>query len=723
MLTIIKNFIQAQKRQVKTPTILQMEVSECGAAALAIILAYHGKHISLEEVRQACGVSRNGSKAINIVKAARAYGMSANGVKVEPQALTQLTLPCIVHWELNHFVVVEALQDDVIFINDPATGPRTVTWAEFDKAFSGIAINLAPSADFKPSGKPAALINSIYPRLFHAKQDLKFILLASLMLIVPGIAIPGFSKIFVDNVLIGQFSNWIKPLLVGMAFTALLKSLLTWVQQNALLRLRIKLGVINSVRFLWHILHLPMIFFAQRFTGDIVERVNANERMAELLSNDLSTAIVSLFTMGFYALVMLLISWPIALISIFFTGLNALLFYMIARKMADASRLFLQERGKLLGIIMNGLQLIELVKASAAEHEMFKRWVHTHAKTINTQQEIASFEQLLLVLPKLFNGLNTIILLGLGSWLIMRGNLTAGSLVAMQSLLANFQEPIQTLLDFGTDLQKIRGDLARLDDVLHYPVESRAHLKDDKNVLLNLQGNIHLNNVTFGYAALEPPLIQNLTLEITGGKRIAIVGKSGCGKSTFAKLLTGLYQPWQGEIYFDEFLLANFSPGQLAQQVAMVDQDIFLFEGTIRDNLTLWDKTITDEHILTIIEDLGLTEMISYHGGLNSPVAENGHNFSGGQKQCLEVIRALIHHPKIIVLDEATANLDSVLEKQIYDKLKKRNCTLIIIAHRLSAIRDCDEILVLEQGQIVQRGTHSILIDQDGLYRQLIVTE
>ncbi|HXU26586.1 MAG TPA: ATP-binding cassette domain-containing protein, partial [Bacteroidia bacterium] len=581
-----------------------------------------------------------------------------------------------------------------------------------------------PGPDFQKGGEKISLISTIKRRLQGFGEALNYILLASLALIIPGIVIPGFSKIFIDDILIGQIQNWFLPLLVGMVITGLMRAIFSWLQQIHLLRLQTQLLLTNTVKFLQHVLRLPIVFFSQRYKGDISERISANDRLASLLSGDVSTSIVSLFSMVFYALVMLLVSWPIALISIIAALINAGLLYYVAQRIADKSYGYLQERGKLVGLEMHGLQIIETLKASAAEDAFFQRWAGYHARTINSQQQIAFYELILELGPQLLNALTTMILLGLGGWLVMHGHLTIGSLVALQSLLVSFNMPLSTLVNLGGELQQIRGDLARLDDVLQHPEDSRLQTAfPDTLPITKLNGSLTFKNINFGYSPLEPPFIQDFNLSVPTGTRVAIVGATGSGKTTIAKLVAGLYQPTTGTVYLDDFALPTISPARLAHSLTLVDQDIFLFEGSVRDNLTLWNPNISDAAIEQALHDACLIDVIATRGGLEAKIAEGGTNLSGGQRQRLEIARALATNPSLLILDEATSALDPIMEKQIYDNLHKRGCTLLIIAHRLSAIRDCDQIIVLANGKIAQQGRHEKLMRQEGLYKKLYETD
>lgn len=715
-----------ESARVKTPTILQMEATECGAAALAIVLAYYGLYISSAEMRAACGVSRDGSRATNMLKAARNYGLKAQAAEVEQwKDLFSLPLPCIVFWKFNHFVVLEGMDKDKIYINDPAVGPREITHDEFDSSFTGIVLILEPDVAFQRGGEPPSLFRTIRQGLKNFKDVVAYIVLVSLALVIPGVVIPGFSKIFIDDILIKQTQHWFIPLILGMVLAAILRGVFTWLQQIHLLHFQIQLVKQSTLKFFRHILYLPMQFFSQRYAGDLAERVAANERIAHILSGNVSGSLVSMITILFYAIVMLLINWQIALIGIFVAFINGYILYLTTRRIANRTYQFLQERGQMMGLEMNGLQMIESLKSNGLEKFFFQRWAGLHARTVNRQQSVAIYSVILQVVPQFLSAITTVSLLGLGSWFVMRGQLTLGSLVALQSLMASFNSPLQTLLSIGSELPKIQGDISRLEDVLHHSVDPRFLIDYPVQTENSLREThqLSVSHITFGYSLLDPPLLENFSLTIKPHQRIAIVGATGSGKSTIAKIIAALYQPWKGKIEWGGISIDNIAPIAYSKIFSIVDQDIFLFSGTIRDNITLWDDSILDENIQKSLEDAGVLDVIITRGGLDSEISDGGVNFSGGQRQRLEIARALVTNPAFLILDEATSALEPALEKNILNHLKKRGCAVILITHRLSSITDFDDIVVLEQGKIVQQGTHASLIQKEGLYRKMVLME
>jgi NHLM bacteriocin system ABC transporter peptidase/ATP-binding protein len=710
------------RRRVRTPNILQMEAVECGAAALAIVLGHHRRFVPLEELRVECGVSRDGSKASNIIKAARKYGLTAKGFKKEPDGLRQLAVPMIVHWNFNHFVVVEGFVGKKVFLNDPGLGPTEVTAEEFDKAFTGVVLTFEPTAQLVPGGEKAGLVKPLGRRARGLAAALGFVVLAGLALVVPGLIAPSFTRVFVDQVLVKGLDAWMRPLLLVMAATALVLGALTALQGRYLLRLAWP----SESRFFWHVLRLPIEFFNQRYAGEIGNRVHINDRVAVLLSRDLATTALNLMVVVIYALLMLQYDLVLSLISVATAVINVLALRYVAARRAVLSQRMQQDRGKLMGTAMGGLQTIETVKASGSEADFFARWAGYQAKVVNAGQQLQLTEIFLGAVPPLLLAVNVALVLGIGGLRVIDGHLTMGMLVAFQSLTLAFLNPVNRLVGLGGQLQELQSGLNRLDDVLRAPVDPAARelAVGDDAIEARLEGYLTLREVSFGYSRLDPPLVDKLSLELRPGSRIALVGGSGSGKSTVARLVAGLYEPWTGEILFDGRPRAEVSRAVLAQSLAVVDQDISMFEGTLRDNLTLWDPTVSEQRLTDAAKDACIHDDITARpGGYGASVEEAGRNFSGGQRQRLEIARALVVSPRILVLDEATSALDPTTEKLIDDNLRRRGCTCLIVAHRLSTIRDCDEIIVLEKGRVAQRGTHAELVAQGGVYARLIATE
>jgi len=710
-------------KNVKTPTLIQMEAVECGAAALGIIFGYYGLYVTLEELREKCGVSRDGSKALNILKAARGYNFTAKGFKYDPADLKYLKFPVIIHWNFNHFLVLEGFSGKTVYLNDPAEGPRQVSYEEFNDSYTGITLTFEPAEGFKKSGRPKSMLKAILNRLPGMRLALAYSILAGLFLVIPGLIIPTFSKIFIDNILIGKTTDWLRPLIIGMAITAILRGALTALQQHHLSMLEIKLAISGSAKFFNHILHLPIEFFSQRFAGDLSARLQSNDIIARLFSGELATNTLNCFLIIFYAFLMCQYDIMLTAIGIAIAVFNIALLKIVSRRKKDQNQKLLQIQGKFMGDAISGLSIIETLKATGAESDFFAKIGGLHANVVCASQDMEVTNQFLACVPTFLTSLNNALILGVGGMLVMDGKLTLGMLVAFQSLMTSFIEPVNRLVQLGSSIQELEGSMNRIDDVMNYRTDSRfdneLKFSGEKS---KLSGFVELRNVTFGYSRLEPPLIENFNLCLKPGMRVALVGSSGSGKSTVAKLVSGLYAPWSGEIFFDGRARSEISNHIITNSVAIVDQEISMFDGTVKENITLWDSSVADTAVIKATQDAAIHEDVARRpAAYDSRIEESGKNFSGGQRQRLEIARALAINPSIMILDEATSALDPQTEKIIDDSIRRRGCTCIIVAHRLSTIKDCDEIIVMEYGKIVCRGTHEeLMADPESAYAQLI---
>ncbi len=726
-----------QPKRVPTPTLLQMEMVECGAATLGIILAYYKRIVPLTELRVECGVSRDGSKASNIIKAAQRYGLEANGYKAELEQLSQFKPPYIVFWNFGHFVVIEGIGRDRVFINDPATGPRSVSFKEFDAAFTGVLLTLNPGPNFQPGGHKPNLVKALNDRLRASRGTILYCVIAGFLLTVPNIILPVFSQIFVDQILIDHRTEWFRPLILAMLLTLTIQIILSLLQLRFLRQLKIKLATTMSSHFLWQSLRLPVDFYAHRLAGEVVNRLQINNRVADVLSGQLATTIISSVMLIFYAGIMFAYDGLLTIIGIVFSVLNVLVLQWISRHRIDASLKLQLDRGKAQSVAITGLKNIETIKASAMESDFFTRWAGYYAKVVNTQQDLELSNQNLGILPIFLTALTTLLILLIGGLRVMNGEMTIGMVVAFQHLMQQFQMPVTDLVNFGSRLQELDGNLTSLEDVLQHPLDPMVDVSDRKlqspliesspkalqqwSETQQLSGHLELRQVTFGYSRVAPPLLENFNLTLQPGERLALVGGSGSGKSTLAKLICGLYQPWSGEILLDGVPITAIPRPILARSLALVEQDIFLFGGTIRDNLTLWDHRVAEPQLIQACDDALITEAVhTIPGGFQGELMEGGHNLSGGQRQRLEIARALVHNPSILVMDEATSALDAETEQRISHNLQQRGCTHVIVAHRLSTIRDCDQIVVLDNGKVAEQGTHDTLWQRNGIYTQLI---
>ncbi|MGI8415549.1 MAG: NHLP family bacteriocin export ABC transporter peptidase/permease/ATPase subunit [Nakamurella sp.] len=716
-----------KRRRESTPTVLQMEAAECGAASLRMILAYYGRWVPLDELRQASGVSRDGVKAGNIVRAARMYGMTAKGFHQDLDELRSGPLPVIVFWNFNHFLVVEGYAPGRWFLNDPGHGSRTVTDEEFDRSFTGVVLHVEPGADFRREGSPPSVLTDLGRRLQHSLSGLLYAVLAGLGLVIPGLAVAVLTKAFIDQVLVADQPGAIGLILGLLIAAAAAIIVLTALRGHYLLRLETKLSLHGSGVFLWHILRLPIAFYAQRSGAELVGRVPRNDRLAVLLSSEVAAALIDSVVVIFYFIVMFGYNSALTMVGIAAAVVNVLVLRSVGRRRREGNLRVLQDRGALLGSAMSGIKTIESVKAAGRESDLFTRIAGLHARTVRGTQQLGAATLPLFVIPPLLTALTTVAILGWGGLSVVDNAMSLGTLIAFQMLMSRSSEPISRFVRLGGSLQEISGDLERLNDVLANPVDDLDDLADPADDATpgapgpaRLVGHLELRDVTFGYSSLGPALLTNVSLTVRPGSRVAIVGGSGSGKSTIARLVAGLYRPWTGQILFDGKARDEWPQDIVTTSVALVDQNIILFSGTVRDNLTMWDDTIAEQRMVQAAQDAGIHDQIAQRpDGYLTGVRESGSNFSGGEAQRLEIARALVADPRILILDEATSALDPRTEELIDRNIRRRGCTTLIIAHRLSTIRDCDEIVVMDRGRIVERGSHEQMINSSGPYSRL----
>ena len=707
------------------PTILQMEATECAAACLCMILAHHGRWVPLEVLRVQCGVSRDGANAASMLRAAREHGLVAKGFRRQCENLFDIPFPMIIFWNFNHFIVLEGIRRGNAYINDPNSGRRRISLEEFDEGYSGICFGFQKGPEFRQGGSKPSVVRGLRSHFGHALGPLAFAGIASLALLVPSLALATILRVFVDEVLVRQNDDWVIALLIGVVLAAFMQGGLTWLQRAYLARMQAKLSIVTTARFFWHVVCLPITFFSQRYAGDIASRVNSNDLVARTLSGELAVNAINIVAMVFYAAVMLAYDVPLTLIALAMVAANLVVLKIASRAREDANCRLLKEQGKVDGTSANGIQMIETLKATGTEGDFFARWSGIHANALDARQRLSVITTIANIFPPLFSLLSTIAVLGVGGLRILDGALSIGGLVAFQFLSQSFSMPVMGLVRFLANLQTIKGDIARLDDVLQYEADERTLRgiteREVQEGAPAPRGSVVLDRVTFGHNVTEAPLIEDFSLVVDPGRRVALVGRSGSGKSTIAKLVCGLHLPWSGNVRIDGEEVREIPPSRFAEMVSHVDQEFVLFEASVRDNVALWDPTVAERDVVQALRDAAIHEIIAARPHkYDSQVEEGGRNFSGGQRQRLEIARALAHNPAVLVLDEATAALDPVTELEIDDRLRRRGCTCLIVAHRLSTIRDADEIVVLDQGRIVQRGTHEELIEEDGLYRVLI---
>lgn len=721
----------SKTKRVKTPVIMQMEALECGAACLAMVLAFYKKWLPLEQVRLDCGVSRDGCNAANILKAAKAYGLAVKANRYGVEGVKErANYPAIIHWNFNHFVVLNGFSGDKALLNDPARGTVTVAKEEFDAAFTGICLEFEPLATFEQSGKPQSVLAFAALRLKGTLGPIIFIMLAGVLLAFTGIMKPVFSRIFIDNILPGESAGWLYPLLMAMAGLLAFQLIVSVINDIYLLKIKAKLAIVSNSAFMWHTLRLPMTFFSQRMAGDIANRQTSNDEIAETLIAKLAPTLLNLLLIVFYLTVMLRYSVLLTIIGVGTIAINMVLARYISNKRINITRAAMIDKGKLNAITVSGIAMIETIKATGAENGYFERWSGYHAAVNKSEVSFAMTNQFLGVVPSLIRTLSGIVVLATGAWLIMEGELSVGMLLAFQGFMLSFLNPISELIDTGQSIQEMRTSMERIDDVMKYKpdvsdaADERLSTPISGGDIAKLSGNIEIENITFGYSRLAEPLIKKFSMRLTPGSKVAFVGPSGCGKSTLAKLISGLYSPWEGRILFDGKPRDEISRAVMTGSLSVVDQDIILFEDSIAENIKMWDSSVEDFEMILAARDAQVHEDIMLRdGGYNDRVSENGRNFSGGQRQRFEIARVLAQDPAIVILDEATAALDSKTEHEVTKAIKARGVTCIIVAHRLSTIRDCDEIIVMDKGRVIERGTHDELYRLDGMYRKLIEVE
>ncbi|MBQ6622989.1 MAG: NHLP family bacteriocin export ABC transporter peptidase/permease/ATPase subunit [Mogibacterium sp.] len=705
---------------------MQLEALECGAAALAMVMAYYDKWVPLEQVRVDCGVSRDGSKAKNIYLAAEHYGFDVKAYRIEPETLKEDgEFPCIIHWDMNHFVVLNGFKGDWVYINDPARGTVRVSYEEFDHSFTGIVIVPVPSENFEPSGKRKSTLEFAKKRINGTGAAVVFVMLTTSITYLFGIINATTSRIFVDRLLTGINSNWLTSFLVLLVLLAITQIVTAWVQAVYSLRISGKMALIGSSDYMWKVLHLPMEFFSQRLAGDIQSRANTNASIATTLVSTFSPLVINSIMMVVYLVLMLKASPLLTLIGISGMLINIATAKIISRKRINIMRVMMRDTGKLEASTVTGISMIETIKASGAENGFFLKWAGQQA-SVNTQNvKITKTNQYLGAVPTVVSAIANYAVLVIGVLLVMRGSFTLGAVLLFQGFITSFMSPAMTLVTAGQTIQEMRTQMERIEDVMEYPEDANSADREIEDTELSkLSGNLELKNATFGYSKLEEPLLKDFSLKMKTGDRVALVGASGCGKSTVSKLISGLYEPWSGEILFDGKPRSAYPRDVLTGSLAVVDQDIILFEGTVSDNIKMWDESIKDFEVILAARDAQIHDDIStLPGAYRHKLVSGGKNLSGGQRQRLEIARVLSQDPTIIILDEATSALDARTEYNVVNAIRDRGITCIVIAHRLSTVRDCDEIIVLDKGEVKERGKHDELMAKNGLYAELVASE
>jgi len=711
----------------KVPVIMQMEALECGAASLAMVMAYYDKWVPLEQVRLDCGVSRDGSNAKNIYLAAQSYGFVPKAFRVEVEAIkTSVTFPCIIHWDFNHFVVLCGFRRNKAVLNDPARGTVEVSMEEFDTSFTGICLTFAPGEDFVPGGKPKSMLEFARKRLKGAGPAVAFVIMTTVISYLFGLINPVMTRIFYDRLLTGQAPDWVKPFMVLMVVLCVFQLIDEWARTIYSLKINGKMAIEGNAGYMWKVLHLPMEFFSQRMIGDIMARQTDNGSIAGTLVDTVAPLLMNTVMMFFYLIVMLRYSVILTLIGLVSLVINLFLARYMSAKRVNLTRVQMRDAGKLASTTLAGISMTETIKASGAENGFFRKWAGYQASVNRQNVRYATLQETFGIIPTFISTISNYAVMFVGVLLAMEGNFTLGMITTFQGFLSSFMGPAMTLVQAGQTIQEMRTQMERIEDVMQYkddPLVSDEPVRDDVDYS-KLRGHVELRHVTFGYSRLARPTVTDFSMDLQPGKRVAIVGMSGSGKSTVSKMITGLYEPWEGEILFDGKPIREIPRSVFTGSVAMVDQDIVLFEDTIANNIRMWDESIAEFEVILAARDAQIHEDIMQRpGGYQAKLTENGKDLSGGQRQRLEIARVLAQDPSVIILDEATSALDAKTEYELVKAIKDRGITCIVVAHRLSTIRDCDEIIVLDKGVTVERGTHAELVRRGGTYTRLVTSE
>lgn len=709
----------------KVPVVMQLEALECGAACLAMVLAYYDKWIPLEQIRSDCGVSRDGSNAKNMLKAARYYGLEAKGYRYEVESLQEEgQFPCIIHWGFNHFVVLNGFKHNKAYLNDPARGEISVDMDTFDEQFTGIVLNFAPGPTYEPSGKQKSMLVFVKRRLKGSEPAIIFTIVTSIIVALMSVISPGFSKIFIDRLLTQRNPEWTEPFLIFLTVFALIKVLMSIIQVDYSKIINGKMSAVGSTSYMWKVLQLPIDFFSQRMAGDIQSRQYVNASIANTLINILAPIGIDAIMLVVYLIVMLRYNVALTIVGITALTINMLMSRYISAKRINLTRVTLRDQAKLSSTTVSGIEMIETIKSAGAENGFFAKWSGYQASVNSQEVKFSRQEKYLNLFPSFINTLanNTVLIFGI--YLTINGEFTLGMINAFSGYLGSFMSPALSIISAGQSIQEMRTEMERVDDVMDYPCDNIFKKDEEGDDYAKLSGNVEIKNLSFGYSKLADPFIVDFNMKLEPGKSVALVGGSGCGKSTMSKLISGLQKPWGGEILFDGKPTTQINKSVFVSSLAVVDQDIILFEDTIENNIKMWDDSIEDFEMILAARDAQIhDDIMERPGGYQYKIIEGGKDFSGGQRQRLEIARVLAQDPTIIILDEATSALDALTEYEVVKAIKNRGISCIVVAHRLSTIKNCDEIIVMDKGRIIDRGTHKELMQTSELYQKLVVNE
>ena len=708
----------------KVPVLTQMSAVECGAACLAMLLSYYGRNTSVSEVREHCNPGRDGLSALTLVQAAKSYGLQVRAVTMhENEDFRLARLPAIIHWQFNHFLIVEGWTPFHVDLVDPARGRRRITQEEFDKGFTGIVIMLEPGDRFTRHHTPPQVSLRTYVKSYIRQAPFTFgqIVGASLLLQIFGLGTPLLTEIVVDQIIPFQMNSAMNILGAGILMLALTQLVTTFLRGSLLVYLQARVDTQMMLSFFEHMLTLPLRFFQQRSSGDILSRLNSNSIIRDTLSNQL---ISTLLDGGMVIVYLIILLWQAPIFAILVLGIGGLQIVVLLctkRPLHDLSRQMLENQGVAQGYAAEALTGIVTLKAAGAEKRALQHWSNLFFEQLNVSVRRNYLSAGLDAAMSMLRTFSPLSLLWIGATLVIHGQMQVGTMLALNALALAFLTPLTSLVSTGRQLQLVHSHLERIADVIEAQPEQQVASAQQAP---RLTGNIALQNVSFRYNEHAPEVLRNINASIRAGQKVALVGRTGSGKSTLGMLLLGLYLPTQGEIFYDGVSLSQLDYQTVRAQFGAVMQEATIFSGSIRHNIAFNDPTMTLERVVRAAQMAALhDDILTMPMGYETFVSERGSALSGGQRQRLALARALAHNPVMLLLDEATSALDVITEQVIEQNLRALSCTQIIIAHRLSTIRNADSILVLDQGRITENGTHKELLLRNGYYARLIQSQ